>query len=280
MSACFDDAHVVAHGLRQPAPVETLVLDAVRRQALLKLGTGELDVVTSVSILVEGTDVPFATTAILLRKTKSLALFLQAVGRVLRPHPDKAKAIILDCVGVIEEHGLPHWDREWGLQPPERKKKRAANDDGEADVMAKSCPSCRRYHDPAPVCPHCGHVYPVRERREMAQVDAGLRLIDQAEDERLRRQKRMLQGQAKTVDELVAQGMSRYQAKKVIGYRQKKAALIATVLDNLEAARKRSGLPTHQEFGVTLHDVRRLKPKDLQALLERTAQPLEVGQAA
>lgn len=254
--------------------------DVVRRQALLKLGTGELDVVTSVSILVEGTDVPFATTAILLRKTKSLALFLQAVGRVLRPHPDKPKAIILDCVGVIEEHGLPHWDREWSLQPPERKKKRAANDNEGPDVVARACPSCRVYHEPAPVCPQCGHVYPVRERREMEQVDAGLRLIDQAEDERLRRQKRIMQGQAKTVDQLIAQGMKRSQAIKIVAAREAKDALIAAVLDGLEAARQRSGRPPWEEFGVSLHDVRRMKPKELRELLARVAPPLVVSAAA
>ena len=242
--------------------------DVVRRQALLKLGTGELDVVTSVSILVEGTDVPFATTAILLRKTQSLALYLQAVGRVLRPHPDKEKAIILDCVGVIEEHGLPHWEREWSLQPPDKKKKRAANDNDGPDVVARVCPACRAYHEPAPVCPRCGHEYPVKARREMEQVDAGLKLIDQAEDERLRRQKRALQGQAKTVEQLIGQGIGRQRAMKIVAAREAKDALVAAVLEGLQAARLRSGRDSMQEFGVGLHDIRRLKPKDLRSLLE------------
>lgn len=254
--------------------------DAVRRQSLLKLGAGEIDVVTSVSILVEGTDVPFATTAIMLRKTKSLSLYLQAVGRVLRPHPDKERAIILDCVGVIEEHGLPHWDIEWALTPPARKKKRAANDDGEPDVQAKVCPSCRRYHDPAPVCPHCGHAYPIKERREMEQVDGGLRLIDQSEDERMRRQKRAMQGQAKTVDQLVAGGMGRLRAMKVVQAREKIDVLRNAVIDGVQAAQAKSGLTTHAEFGVTMTQIGRMKPKELSALLERVKQPLVVRAAA
>ena len=114
----------------------------------------------------------------------------------------------------------------------------------------------------------------------MAQVDAGLRLIDQAEDERLRRQKRIMQGQAQTVDQLIAQGIGRVRAMKIVAAREKKAALLDAVLENLEAARQRSGLPCYQEFGVTLQEVRRLKPKELQALLDRTAQPLAFSQAA
>lgn len=261
--------------------------DGVRRRAVKALGCGEIDVLTGVGLLVKGVDIPYATTAIWLRRTKSLRIFLQGTGRVLRPHPDKDRAIILDCVGVIEEHGLPHWERDWSLEPAEKKKRRAANDD-EPDVVAKACPKCRKYHKPGEklneegheVCPHCDHVYPVRERREMEQVDAGMRLIDQAEDERLRRQKRMMQGSAKTVDELIAQGIKRSQAIKIVAAREAKSALIAAVLDGLEAARQRSGLPSHQEFGVTLHDIRRLKPKELRALLERCAPPLVVSQAA
>lgn len=254
--------------------------DVVRRQTLLKLGAGEIDVVTSVSILTEGTDVPFATTAIMLRRTKSLALYLQAVGRVLRPHPDKPKAIILDCVGVIEEHGLPHWERQWSLTPPDRKAKRAANDDDTPDVVARVCPACRRYHEPAPVCPHCAHEYPVKARREMEQVDAGLTLVTEADEERIRRQKRAMQGQAKTVGDLVAQGIGRSRAVKIVAAREAKQELQSAVLAGLEAARKRSGRTTWQEFGVSLADVGRMKPKDLRALLGRCAAPLTVGVAA
>jgi superfamily II DNA or RNA helicase len=262
--------------------------DGVRRNAVKALGRGDIDVLTGVGLLVKGVDIPYATTAIWLRKTKSLRIFMQGTGRVLRPHPDKEKAIILDCVGVIEEHGLPHWEREWTLSPPEKKARRqAANDNESGEEGAKACPKCRRYHDPDhknkdgdKACPHCDHIYKKREVIEMEQVEAELKLIDQAEDERLRRQKRMLQGQAKSLDQLIAQGIGRVQAMKIVAAREKKDALLAAVLDNLEAAKKRSGLPTHQEFGVTLHDIRRMKPKDLKALLERTAQPLVVSNAA
>lgn len=287
-------AEKFAHAFREAGfraqALDGMTDDGVRRRAVKALGCGEMDVLTGVGLLVKGVDIPYATTAIWLRRTKSLRIFMQGTGRVLRTHPDKDKAIILDCVGVIEEHGLPHWEREWSLSPPARKARRAANDNEEPEVLVKKCPKCKRYHKPGEkhneegqeVCPHdgCDYVYPVKERREMEQVDAGLRLVDQEEDERLRRQKRAIQGQAKTVDQLIATGMGRIRAMKIVSAREKTDALRNAIIDNLEAAKKRSGLTTHQEFGVTLAQVGRMKPKDLKALLERTAQPLVVTDAA
>jgi superfamily II DNA or RNA helicase len=250
--------------------------DAVRRQSLLKLGTGEIDVVTSVSILVEGTDVPFATTAILLRKTQSLALYLQAVGRVLRPHPDKPKAIILDCVGVIGMHGLPHWDREWSLAPQDKKRKRAANDNL-PEVPVTVCPMCHRYHEPAPVCPHCEHVYPVKARREMEQVDGSLVKVTAEDEEIMRRQRRIMQGQAKSVADLVAQGVSRGRAMKIVAAREAKQALVEAVMAGLDAERARTGRNCFDAFGVTLAQIRVMKPAELKSLRDRMIMPMRVA---
>lgn len=253
--------------------------DTLRRQAVLKLGTGELDVLTGVGLLVKGVDIPYATTAIWLRKTKSLTVFLQGTGRVLRPHPDKPFAIILDCVGVIAEHGLPHWDREWSLAPVDKKRKRSAEDDDMPDVMAKDCPQCHRYHDPAPVCPYCEHVYPVKERREMEQVGGTLVKVSAEDEEIMRRQRRILQGQSKTVPELIAQGISRGRALKIVAAREAKDALINAVVAGISAANAISGKTSYQEFGVTLMDIRKMKPADLKALRDRCQQPLLVSAA-
>lgn len=88
-----------------------------QRQGILDaLAAGELDVLTSCNLVSEGFDLPAVAGAILLRPTKSLALFLQQVGRALRPKEDGSKAIILDHVGNCLVHGLPDWDRQWSLK--------------------------------------------------------------------------------------------------------------------------------------------------------------------
>lgn len=86
------------------------------RAAILRaLAEGRLDVLTSCNLVSEGFDLPAVAGAILLRPTKSLALYLQQVGRSLRPKVGGGKAIILDHVGNCLVHGLPDWDRQWSL---------------------------------------------------------------------------------------------------------------------------------------------------------------------
>ena len=60
------------------------------------LAEGRLDVLTSCDLISEGLDVPGISAAILLRPTKSLGLFLQQIGRSMRPKPDGSPAVILD----------------------------------------------------------------------------------------------------------------------------------------------------------------------------------------
>lgn len=87
-----------------------------RQRRVDALGSGELNVLTSCDIISEGFDVPVVAGAILLRPTQSLALYLQQIGRALRPKPDGGKAVILDHVGNVHRHGMPDEPREWSLE--------------------------------------------------------------------------------------------------------------------------------------------------------------------
>lgn len=138
----------------------------VERRATIQLyRAGLIDVLWSVDLFGEGFDVPEAEIAILARPTKSLALFLQQCGRVLRPGEGKV-ATILDHAGNVfhisgkPKHGLPDARREWSLFG--RKKQSGA---APAEDELFLCPSCKLAHAPAPKCPACGHVYPLRKAR-------------------------------------------------------------------------------------------------------------------
>lgn len=214
--------------------------DAVRRRSLKQLASGEIDVIMSVDILIEGTDVPYATTCIFLRRTKSMRIYLQAVGRVLRPHPLKKKAIILDMVGVTHEHGYPDDDREWSLTGEVKRKRRAANDNG-PDVGIQTCPSCFAIHPPEAECPRCGHVYSAKERKEIKEVAGNLVHITaeerakqraEKEAEKLRQQKtrKREEAQCVTLEDFIELAKNRgYQygeawAKKRFELRQRRNA--------------------------------------------------------
>jgi superfamily II DNA or RNA helicase len=141
-----------------------------RRSILDRLRACELRVVTSCQVLGEGVDIPGVSTAILLRPTASTALYLQMVGRALRPKPDGSRAVVLDHVGNALRHGLPTDHREWSL---EGRPKRAREDGPSVRV----CPDCfAAMPSGTATCPACG-VAQVTKQREIATTDGELRLI-------------------------------------------------------------------------------------------------------
>jgi superfamily II DNA or RNA helicase len=173
-----------------------------RREVVRALGDGRLHVLTSCEIINEGFDLPLVTAAILLRPTKSLGLHLQQIGRVLRPAPGKAKAIILDHVGNLSRHGFAEDVRDWTLEGRKKKKRKAGD---EEEIQQRQCPDCYCCHPPAPVCPECGFEYPKKER-EIEQAEGELVQIDPKE---IARQKRQEQGLAQALDDLIALGRAR-----------------------------------------------------------------------
>lgn len=65
---------------------------------------GKISVIVNVGILIKGFDYPELDTIIMARPTKSLAVYYQAVGRVLRPFPNK-KPWVIDLSGSYRRFG-------------------------------------------------------------------------------------------------------------------------------------------------------------------------------
>jgi superfamily II DNA or RNA helicase len=86
-----------------------------RRTALSDLDAGRIDAVASCHVLTEGWDSPSVGTCILARKPQHTGLYLQMVGRVLRPAPGKTHATLIDLCGSVHDHGPPDMDREYTL---------------------------------------------------------------------------------------------------------------------------------------------------------------------
>ena len=113
---------------------------------------GILQVLINVAIATEGFDLPDASCVVLARPTMSLSLYLQMVGRGLRPKPKGSlfrDCLILDLAGNTERHGLPEDEREWFLE--------ARGEGGTGDAPVIRCEECERI-SPASVhrCVHCG----------------------------------------------------------------------------------------------------------------------------
>ena len=61
--------------------------------------TGRVQVLANCMVLTEGFDAPWASCAVIARPTQSAPLYTQMVGRVLRPYPGKADALVLNVAG-------------------------------------------------------------------------------------------------------------------------------------------------------------------------------------
>jgi hypothetical protein len=67
---------------------------------------GETLVLSNCMVLTEGFDAPWAEVAVIARPTSSPGLYTQMVGRVLRTHPGKADALVLDVCGAARSNTL------------------------------------------------------------------------------------------------------------------------------------------------------------------------------
>ncbi len=118
-----------------PAAVLLGRTDPEERASLIRLFTeGERKVLINVAVATEGFDLPDASCIVMARPTLSLALYLQMVGRGLRPKSDGGDCLILDLAGNVERHGLPDDDRQWSLE------RRGQQAEGDAPVVR--CPDC------------------------------------------------------------------------------------------------------------------------------------------
>lgn len=141
-----------AAGVRAEA-VSGKTPDNVRYKILQQLARGDVLQVCSCDIIGEGLDIPAVEAISMARPTQSYGLYVQQLGRGLRPKPDGGHAIILDHVNNVLRHGLPDAPRVWTLDRRERR----SSGTGEATVMIRICPACAgAYERVRTSCPYCG----------------------------------------------------------------------------------------------------------------------------
>ena len=155
-------SHVAASFNAAGISAATLLGNTPDRDAVVAaFDAGLVQVLVTVDVVSEGFDIPAASCAILLRPTQSLGLYLQQVGRVLRPAPGKDHALVLDHVGNVHRHGFPDDHREWSLAEGARR-----GSAGTAAPSVRTCPECYAAFKPAPICPCCGATcVPIKSRK-------------------------------------------------------------------------------------------------------------------
>ena len=180
----------------------TLLGNTTDRDALIaRFAAGELQVLVTVDVVSEGFDCPGAAVAILLRPTQSEGLYLQQVGRVLRPAPGKAAAIILDHVGNVHRHGFPDDHRDWTLDDARQRTGKG----GPPAPCVRTCETCFAAFAPQPICPVCGTPSKLSTREIKQQAGE----LQELAREAVARSRRRDQGQAQTLQQLIHLGQQR-----------------------------------------------------------------------
>lgn len=218
MAQMFNEHGVPAgciHGSMDDDEIDDIIMRFARRELL---------VLTNCELAVFGFDLSQRAdmdvtieTMIDCQPTQSLRKQRQKNGRVLRMKDDPAN--IFDHAGNIHRHGMPDDDHEWTLQ--DREKGKGGNSDPTMPV--KQCSVCFFCSRPSEKCPNCGHVHEVQERT-LEEIEGDLEEVKRQEVI-TRKQERRKQGQAQTLEDLIAIGKEKgyknpvFWAKKVYGGR-------------------------------------------------------------
>jgi superfamily II DNA or RNA helicase len=149
-----------------------------RHRALRDFRNKKLMQLINVDLFGEGFDLPAIECISIARKTQSLSLHLQMLGRVLRIMEGKGKALIIDHVGnCLNPHlGLPDKRRTWSLDRRERRSNKASDEKPLKVCVNPECMSPYERHNTQ--CPYCGFRPESMPRNDPDFVDGSLVLFD------------------------------------------------------------------------------------------------------
>lgn len=119
---------------------------------------GTTQVLTNCTLASYGFDLPELDCVVLARPTKSLVLYLQMLGRGLRPAPGKTHCLVLDHAGVVRRFGFADEPREWSLEGRVtnwREEAERTGHDVPPDKKLRDCTECKALFTGAQ-CPECG----------------------------------------------------------------------------------------------------------------------------
>lgn len=97
-----DDAEDLAMKVPDSACVSAMTKKNERERIIKDFKSGKIKTIFNVGVLTVGFDFPPLDTIIIARPTKSLALYMQMVGRGIRPSEGKKNCALVDMVGNID----------------------------------------------------------------------------------------------------------------------------------------------------------------------------------
>jgi len=148
-----------------------------RQRVLDEFNNGDMKIICNCMVLTEGFDCPPAEVCVLARPTKSLGMYIQMVGRVLRPYQGKEYATIIDHSGAVYAHGFVEDDIDWVLDPKKPmtiKERKLSKPKEETQII---CEGCFSMYSGSNICSKCGHVQ-LKKSKYVEVLDKELGFVD------------------------------------------------------------------------------------------------------
>ncbi len=151
LAEAFQRAGVAAEHVDAKTPTDQ------RAATFERFREGDTQVLCNCLIATIGFDLPAMSCVVLARPTKSLVLYLQMVGRGLRPAEGKSDCLVLDHSGAVHRHGFATDPRVWTLEGKTALDTRASATKAREEPKQIDCPSCAAVFSGSRTCPECGY---------------------------------------------------------------------------------------------------------------------------
>jgi len=127
----------------------------IRDDVYEKSKSGEIQVICSDSVYIEGTDIPWIQCIVDAHPTNSLMRYIQTGGRGMRAYLGKTGFIYIDHAGNVWRHGRLELPRDWILTEGKEQVDKLQKDRMEHERVQIKCPVCG-FLISGPICSNCG----------------------------------------------------------------------------------------------------------------------------
>lgn len=169
----FSACGIVAEHLDGKTPLEE------RKAIQRRFREGITQVICNCDVYTYGVDIPQVSAIVLAKPTKSLAKYLQMLGRGLRTYPGKEDCLILDHGGAIQELGFADDIQPWSLDGKEKISERKEKEAKEPKYI--ECGDCGVSFRAAKCCPNCGNDMGERFAKAVVAREAELEEVKRGE---------------------------------------------------------------------------------------------------